>query len=143
MQNLIRRYGTDLEKRAKRPPTPRRIPSDTPKIPGEGSPRIFRHSEGLRRGVAAHFPTLRKSPARGRRAFSDTPKASGEGSPHIFYLPEGGFSENKTIFGGDSINPNVKFNLFPTMKTIVKIKDFGITKLNNAEYQLLDPRALW
>ena len=29
------------------------------------------------------------------------------------------------------------------MRTIVKIKDFGITKLNNAKYQLLDPRALW
>ena len=143
MQNLIRRYGTDLEKRAKRPPTPRRIPSDTPKIPGEGSPRIFRHSEGLRRGVAAHFPTLRKSLAKGRRTFPDTPKVSGEGSPHIFYLPEGGFSENKTIFGGDSINVMSTKKTFPTMKTIVKIKDFGITKLNNAEYQLLDPRALW
>ena len=100
MQNLIRRYGTDLEKRAKRPPTPRRIPSDTPKIPGEGS-------------------------------------------PHIFYLPEGGFSENKTIFGGDSINVMSTKKTFPTMKTIVKIKDFGITKLNNAEYQLLEPHVLW
>ena len=107
------------------------------------SPHTFRHSESPRRGVAARFPTLRKSPAKGRRVFSDTPKVSGEGSPHIFYLPEGGFSENKTIFGGDSMNPNVKLNLFSIMKTIVKIKDFGITKLNNAEYQLLDPRALW
>ena len=41
------------------------------------------------------------------------------------------------------MNPNVKLNLFPTMKTIVKIKDLGITKLNNAECQLLDPCALW
>ena len=133
MQNLIRRYGTDLEKRAKRPPTPRRIPSDTPKIPGEGSPRIFRHSEGLRRGVAARFPTLRKSPEKGRCAFSDTPKVSGEGSPHIFYLPEGGLSENKTTLGVDPIYLNVKFILVPTMKTIVKIQEFGITKLNTAE----------
>ena len=37
------------------------------------------------------------------------------------------------------MNPNVKLNLFPIMKTIVKIKEFGITKLNNAEYQ----HVLW
>ena len=41
------------------------------------------------------------------------------------------------------MNPNVKLNLFPTMKTIVKIKEFGITRLNNAEYQLLEPHVLW
>ena len=29
------------------------------------------------------------------------------------------------------------------MRTIVKIKEFGITRLNNAEYQLLEPHVLW
>ena len=40
------------------------------------------------------------------------------------------------------MNPNVKLNLFPTMKTIVKIKDFGLTKLNNAEYTNFSTRVL-
>ena len=40
------------------------------------------------------------------------------------------------------MNPNVKLNLFPIMKTIVKIKDFGLTKLNNAEYTNFSTRVL-
>ena len=116
----------------------------------------FAHLQSLRRPLAARFATLAKfpptpprafytsakPPPRGRRMFCTFFKAVFEEAEHTFLHFGGGLSENKTNFGGELINPIVKINPYSNMRTIVKIKEFGITRLNNAEYTNFSTRVL-